>query len=220
VKIFYIVIALCINIGILSASKSIDVDLSKQRIYAKENGRIVFSGAISSGKSGHNTPTGSFRILEKEKFHISNKYPEPHGGAKMPYMHRLTRGGIAIHAGYLPGYPASHGCIRVSRATAKRLWRWSHTGIKVRVYGNASNFRYVKRAKRKRYAKNHNKSKIYRKKGKYYTRKSVMKKSIYHAKRRRVASKRIVRKKSQHRYKKYTQNYKMGYEVIEIYDNW
>ncbi len=210
----------------LYGAKSIDIDLSKQRLYAKENGRIVFSGAISSGKSGHRTPTGTFRILEKDRFHISNKYPEPNGGAKMPYMHRLTRGGIAVHQGYLPGYPASHGCIRVSKATAKRLWNWSHIGMKVRVYGNAANFRYVKKrtVKKKHYSKHKVKRSV--KKRKVIVKRVAKKRYV----KKRVVSKRIVRKRVKRRYlaqkrvkrhyKRYTQNYRRGYEVIEIYDNW
>ena len=195
------------------ASKSIDVDLSNQMLYAKENGKVVFSGRISSGKRGRSTPTGVFRVLEKDRFHISNKYPEPHGGAKMPYMHRLTKGGIAIHQGYLPGYPASHGCIRVSKATAKKLWRWSKTGIKVRVFGNASNFRYAKRKKSKKrfyakkkqknhYAKRAKKVKRYIAKKRYH---KIKRKRVYAHKRSRI--KHYVRRDS-------------GYKIIEIYDSW
>jgi len=196
-KIFIFVLIMLFS-NFVFASKSIDIDLSNQKIYAKENGRVVFSGSIASGKSGHSTPTGTFRILEKERFHISNKYPEPKGGAKMPYMHRLTNGGIAIHQGYLPGYPASHGCIRVSKRTALKLWRWSRKGIKVRVYGNASNFRYVKRnSNKKRYAK-----------------RKVHKKRRY--------AKRKVYKKRRYRAKKSNRHYarRDGYKIIEIYDSW
>ncbi len=132
----------------LYASKSLEINLSKQKIYAKENGKVLFSAPVSTGKSGHSTPNGNFKILDKEKFHISNKYPEPNGGAKMPYMLRLTNSGIAIHQGYLPGYPASHGCIRVSKSTAKKLWYWSKLGVPVKIYGDARNFKYKKYHKR------------------------------------------------------------------------
>jgi len=205
-KIYLIAITLLIT-NLLYASKSIEIDLSKQKLYAKENGRVVFSGSISSGKSGHSTPRGNFRILEKERFHISNRYPEPNGGAKMPYMHRLTNKGIAIHQGYLPGYPASHGCIRVSKSTALKLWRWSKTGIKVKVYGDASNFRYVKKRekKKRRYAHKNIKSK-----------KKYAKKRTYH----KVSKKRYVRKK----YRKNRANHYVkrdsGYQIVEIYDSW
>ncbi len=211
-KKIYLFLVTIFSVVSLYGAKSIDIDLSKQRLYAKEDGRIVFSGAISSGKSGHRTPTGTFRVLEKDRFHISNKYPEPKGGAKMPYMHRLTKGGIAVHQGYLPGYPASHGCIRVSHATAKRLWNWSHTGIKVRVYGSASNFHYVKkRVEKKRY---YSKRKT---RAKHFVKKRVVKKRIV---RKRVTRKHIARKRTARHYKRYTQNYRHGYQVIEIYDNW
>jgi len=189
----YIFIFTIIFTTFVYASKSIDIDLSSQKLYAKENGRIVFSGSISSGKRGHSTPRGVFRILEKEKFHISNKYPEPKGGAKMPYMHRLTKSGIAIHQGYLPGYPASHGCIRVSKSTALKLWRWSRNGIKVKVYGNAANFRYVKKkkSKKRQYAK------------------------------RKEHNKRKYAKKRARKIKHYTKRDRSSsYEIIEIYDSW
>ena len=222
-KKIFLVLLIALVTGTLYGAKSIDIDLSKQRLYAKENGRVVFSGAISSGKSGHRTPTGTFRVLEKDRFHVSNKYPEPNGGAKMPYMHRLTRGGIAVHQGYLPGYPASHGCIRVSKATAKRLWNWSHTGMKVRVYGSASSFRYAKKraVKKKRITKKRVAKKRYyskrKTKVKHYSKKRVVKKRVV---RKRVARKYIARKRATRHYKRYTQNYRRGYEVIEIYDNW
>ena len=199
-KLFTLIMAVFATTAIY-ASKSIDVDLSNQKLYAKENGRVVFSGSIASGKPGRATPTGTFRILEKDKFHISNKYPEPHGGAKMPYMHRLTKSGIAIHQGYLPGYPASHGCIRVSKNTALKLWRWSRTGIRVRVFGNASNFRY---AKRKSYKKSNYKKRKYAKKR--YKRKQYAK------------SKRRIHKKR--RVKHYAKTSTRGYRVVEIYDSW
>lgn len=213
----YLFMLLILTIATLYGSKSIDIDLSKQRLYAKENGRVIFSSVISSGKEGHRTPTGNFRILEKDKMHISNKYPEPYGGAKMPYMHRLTNGGIAVHAGYVPGYPASHGCIRVPMSTAKRLWAWSHTGMRVRVHGNAANFHYVKRKPKR--------VKHYAKRVRHYKYKRVVKKRVTH---RRVVRKKVYRKHIRYvarahkrRYvKRYARNYHRGYEVVEIYDGW
>jgi len=175
----------------LYASKSLEINLSKQKIYAKENGRVLFSAPVSTGKSGHNTPNGKFKILDKEKFHISNKYPEPSGGAKMPYMLRLTNGGIAIHQGYLPGYPASHGCIRVSKSTAKKLWYWSSRGVPVKIYGNASKFKYKKQTKR-------------------------AKKSLHkHKKRKHLAKRKYKRKRAKHHYAN-----KDSYEIIEVVDSW
>ena len=208
----------------LYASKSISIDLSSQKIYAKENGRVVFSGNISSGKKGHATPTGNFRILEKDKFHISNKYPEPKGGAKMPYMLRLTNGGIAVHQGYVPGYPASHGCIRVPKSTALKLWRWSRVGTRVHVYGSASNFRYVKKHKsrKKRYAKVKKvhrvvkkvhklaKTKVYKSRKKHIAR--VSKRVAKHYTKKRHIVKRVSRPRHYVR--------RDGYKIVEIYDSW
>ncbi len=213
-KLNFLAIVLILITATLYGSKTIVVDLSKQRLYAKENGRTVFSGAISSGNSEHNTPTGTFRILEKDRFHISNKYPEPKGGAKMPYMHRLTNSGIAIHAGYLPGYPASHGCIRVSSATAKKLWRWSHTGIRVKVYGSALNYRYAKKRRKTHIAK-----KVIKKRKKHYVKKVTKKRTKYYSKKRYKKRKHIA-SRAKKRYRHYSQNRKDAYEVIEIYDNW
>ncbi len=118
-----------------NASRHIVVDLSKQRACAYEGGRAVFCGNISSGKPGHRTPTGSFRVLEKDIDHVSSKYPEPNGGARMHYMLRLTRSGIAMHLGHVPNYPASHGCIRMENGFAQRMYRWARVGTPVRVVG-------------------------------------------------------------------------------------
>jgi len=201
-KLYVFIVALLLIVPIY-AKKSIEIDLSNQRIYAKENGKIVFRGNVSTGKKDHPTPRGKFRVIEKDRFHISNKYPEPDGGAEMPYMLRLTNSGIAIHQGYLPGYPASHGCIRVSKATAKKLWRWSRIGTSVKIYGSASDFRYAKKSKKKkRYAK-----KVDRKKR--YSKKKVYKKKRRYAKKR----KRPIR---QH----YVKRDDDGYEIIELYDSW
>ena len=190
-KKIYTLLTVLLLIVPLYAKKTIEIDLSNQKIYAKENGRVVFSGNVSTGKRGHPTPRGIFRVIDKERFHISNKYPEPNGGAKMPYMLRLTNRGIAIHQGHLPGYPASHGCIRVSKSTAKKLWRWGSIGTKVRIYGNTSDFRYVKKkSKKRKYAKNKSRTKKYAKKRTY-------KKRVRHYVKREPA-----------------------YQIIELYDSW
>lgn len=94
------------------------VVLDIQRIYVFQNDRLIGFSTISSGKKGKETPTGFFNILQKNIDHKSNLY----SNAPMPFMQRLTWDGIAMHAGYLPGYPASHGCIRLPRAFAKSLY--------------------------------------------------------------------------------------------------
>jgi len=120
----------------VSASKRIVVDLSRQRACAYEGSRTVFCGNISSGKPGHRTPTGNFRVLEKDIDHVSSKYPEPNGGAKMHYMLRVTASGIAMHLGHVPNYPASHGCIRMQNGFAQRMYRWASVGTPIRITGH------------------------------------------------------------------------------------
>jgi len=121
----------------LQAGKKIVVDLSKQEAYAYEDGELQFSGWVSTGKPGHRTPTGRFRVLEKDIDHVSSKYPEPNGGAEMHYMLRLTDSGIAMHLGYVPNYPASHGCIRMENGFAQKMYRWAHVGTPVLIKGSA-----------------------------------------------------------------------------------
>ena len=94
------------------------VSIPQQQLYAFRDGALVGTSPVSTGRRGHATPTGSFRILEKARTHHSNRY----SNAPMPYMQRLTSSGIAIHAGRLPGYPASHGCIRLPAWFARKLY--------------------------------------------------------------------------------------------------
>ncbi|MCG8995661.1 L,D-transpeptidase [Laribacter hongkongensis] len=94
------------------------ISLSEQRLYVYRNGIAIGVSTISSGRRGMETPTGVFSILQKRVKHFSNKYDN----APMPYMQRLTWDGIALHGGSLPGYPASHGCIRLPHAFAQKLY--------------------------------------------------------------------------------------------------
>ncbi len=94
------------------------VVLDTQRVYVFQNDKLIGFSTISSGKKGKETPIGAFNILQKNVDHKSNLY----SNAPMPYMQRLTWDGIAIHGGYLPGYPASHGCIRLPLPFAKSLF--------------------------------------------------------------------------------------------------
>lgn len=125
---------------LLLAKKEVYVDLSLQRAYAMENGLIQFEGRISSGKTGHETPTGEFEILQKKISYKSNIYPKPNGGAKMPYMMRLTWDGVAMHQGYVPRKPASHGCIRLRKQFAKKLFYWVKKGTKVTIEGDTYSY--------------------------------------------------------------------------------
>jgi lipoprotein-anchoring transpeptidase ErfK/SrfK len=106
---------------------SISIDKQKMRIY-DANG-LFAETPISTGMAGHATPMGVFSVIQKQKLHHSNIY----SGAPMPYMQRITWSGIAIHAGVLPGYPASHGCIRMPMAFALKMWNWTRMGARVVV---------------------------------------------------------------------------------------
>ncbi len=110
------------------------VSLDEQRAYVYRNGVLTGVSTVSTGKKGHETPTGVFTILQKNKDHYSNIYDN----APMPYMQRLTWGGIALHAGGLPGYPASHGCIRLPSEFARLLFDVSSHGMTVVVASHTS----------------------------------------------------------------------------------
>jgi lipoprotein-anchoring transpeptidase ErfK/SrfK len=105
------------------------VSLPQQKVYVFEGSELVATSPVSTGKRGHETPAGRFRILQKKVHHRSSKYDN----APMPYMQRLTNYGIALHAGRLPGYPASHGCIRLPRSFAKKLYDLTSHGTQVTV---------------------------------------------------------------------------------------
>ena len=124
----------------LAKYREIVVNLHTQIAYALEDGTIKFQGKISSGKRGRPTPEGDYRILQKKRHHRSNMWPKPNGGAKMPYMLRLTNSGIAMHLGNVHKRAASHGCIRMSPRLAKKMFRWAKVGTIVHVDGNAYNY--------------------------------------------------------------------------------
>ncbi len=105
------------------------VSISTQRVTLFSNGERVAQGPVSTGTASHPTPLGVFSILEKSRHHRSNLY----SNAPMPYMQRLTWSGVALHEGVLPGYPASHGCIRLSREFAAKLWPATKLGARVIV---------------------------------------------------------------------------------------
>ena len=111
------------------------VDLSRQIATVYRNGVRIGVSTISSGKAGHATPTGVFTILAKDKNHHSNKYND----APMPFQERLTWDGVALHAGGLPGYPESHGCVHLPYAFARALFLETHLGVTVVVAGDAIN---------------------------------------------------------------------------------
>lgn len=135
---------------------SVKIRLSEQRAYFYKGGELVGVSQLSTGREGLNTPTGTYNITQKDKDHASSKYgdyvdgadnvvvpnvelgkdPKPPGtrfkGAPMPYFMRIV-GGVGMHAGYLPGYPASHGCIRMPEFMAENFFNTVSTGTPVTI---------------------------------------------------------------------------------------
>src|SRR3954451_14036617 len=102
------------------------VSIDHQRVTLFSNGVRVAQGPVSTGVPGHPTPMGVFSIIEKDRYHHSNLY----SNAPMPFMQRITWSGVALHEGVLPGYPASHGCIRTSHDFAQKLWPITKLGVR------------------------------------------------------------------------------------------
>jgi len=138
---------------------AIEIDLSEQKAWVLQDGQRIYETAISSGRSGHETPTGEFTVLEKDIDHKSSLYgrivdgqgrtliPDadddmavPAGGkfVQAPMAHFLRFDGpIGMHAGRLPGYPASHGCIRLPPGKAALFYNIAELGTPVRIFGKA-----------------------------------------------------------------------------------
>jgi hypothetical protein len=139
-----------------SGNPSIKISLGEQRAYFYKSGVLVGVSQLSTGREGLNTPTGSFKIIQKDKDHVSSlfgdyvdssgkvvvpnvevkKDPKPPGthfqGTPMPYFMRIVSG-TGLHAGYLPGYPASHGCIRMPEFMAENFFRSVSVGTPVTI---------------------------------------------------------------------------------------
>jgi hypothetical protein len=107
----------------------IAISIQKQNLKIYDANGFFAQTPISTGMPGHPTPMGVFSVIQKHKLHHSNIY----SGAPMPYMQRITWSGVAMHAGVLPGYPASHGCIRMPMAFATKMWGWTRMGARVVV---------------------------------------------------------------------------------------
>ena len=140
----------------VQGSPSVKIDIGEQRAYFYKGGELVGVSAISTGREGNATPTGSYKILSKNADHVSSLYGNyvdadgnivmkeidtrkdrrPPGtrydGARMPYFMRFT-GGVGMHEGFLPGYPASHGCIRMPGFMAEAFFRNVDIGTPVTV---------------------------------------------------------------------------------------
>jgi hypothetical protein len=162
--VFGFTIFLC-AIGLSRAETSVEIDLQQQMAYLLDNGRPVLAAPISSGRYGHLTHTGSFKVLEKERAHYSSMYgkivdahgntvvadadadmPVPRGGKFIPApMHYFMRfnGADGVHAGYLPGYPASHGCVRMPEQLAIAFFNSVSVGTSVTVFGRTPAGHYL-----------------------------------------------------------------------------
>jgi lipoprotein-anchoring transpeptidase ErfK/SrfK len=140
----------------VSGSPSITIDLGEQKAFFYKDGRLVGVSMISSGREGYRTPSGQYNIIQKSKDHVSNLYgdyvdqggnvmvanvgvkrdPKPPGttfrGAPMPYFLRF-HGGYGLHAGFLPGFAASHGCVRMPERMAQIFFANVSQGTPVRV---------------------------------------------------------------------------------------
>jgi L,D-transpeptidase catalytic domain len=148
-----------------SSGTSVEIDLEEQRAYLLQDGRPVLASPISSGRYGHLTKTGSFKVLDKERTHYSSMYGKivdalgntivadadadmavPRGGKFVPApMHYFMRfnGADGMHAGYLPGCPASHGCVRMPEQYAIALFNSVSVGTPVTVFGRTPAGRYL-----------------------------------------------------------------------------
>jgi lipoprotein-anchoring transpeptidase ErfK/SrfK len=107
----------------------ISISINQQRLKIYDANGVFAESPVSTGMHGHSTPMGVFSVIQKQKLHHSNIY----SNAPMPYMQRITWSGVAMHAGVLPGYPASHGCIRMPMAFAMKMWTWTRMGARVVV---------------------------------------------------------------------------------------
>ena len=148
---------------------SVEIDLEAQTAYVLQNGRPILATPISSGRNGHLTERGAFTILEKERSHYSSMYGKivdargntivadadadmrvPPGGKFIPApMHYFMRfnGADGMHAGYLPGYPASHGCVRMPEQYAIALFNLVTVGTPVTVFGRTPAGRYSEQSR-------------------------------------------------------------------------
>src|SRR6516225_4649862 len=108
------------------------VALAEQRVTIYDAEGKILRASVSTGQTGYETPVGIYSVIQKEAEHYSNLYDD----ASMPFMQRITWSGIALHAGALPGHPASHGCIRMPYEFAERLFDLTKIGLRVVVARN------------------------------------------------------------------------------------
>lgn len=112
-----------------AGTERVVVSLSEQMAYLYRGSELMAVTTVSTGKSGNDTPLGIFSVLDKKVMHHSRKYDN----APMPFMQRIDQYGIALHAGFNPGRPASHGCIRLPSTFAKKLFSTTTVGTPVLI---------------------------------------------------------------------------------------
>jgi hypothetical protein len=120
------------SLEVVKGPLQIIISIADQKISVYDDGTLIARSSVSTGVQGHPTPLGVFSVIGKELWHRSNIY----SAAPMPYMQRITWSGIALHAGVLPGHPASHGCIRLAKDFAIRLWHLTKRGTRVIIAPN------------------------------------------------------------------------------------
>ena len=120
------------SLEVVKGPLQIIISIADQKISVYDDGTLLARSSVSTGVQGHPTPVGVFSVIGKELWHRSNIY----SAAPMPYMQRITWSGIALHAGVLPGHPASHGCIRLAKDFAVRLWHLTKRGTRVIIAPN------------------------------------------------------------------------------------
>jgi L,D-transpeptidase-like protein len=168
IKLTVALLAIGLASKLSAQQKAVIINLTEQTAYLLEGGRVAFISPIASGKEGWGTPTGNFRIIRKDLNHRSGSFglivdsygriinpnatPSsyvPRGcryePAPMPYFMEFRKS-VGMHAGYLPGYPASHGCIRMPRDLAAEFFTRLEVGTPVNVIGNARTVTHVRRA--------------------------------------------------------------------------
>jgi hypothetical protein len=119
--------------GASAAVNRIIISLAEQRLYVFHDHQLLAWSNVSTGRSGHETPTGDFNVSEKDVDHHSSLYDD----APMPYFMRLTDSGVGMHAGWLPGYPASHGCVRLPFGMAQKLYDRVDAGTPVEIVSSS-----------------------------------------------------------------------------------
>jgi lipoprotein-anchoring transpeptidase ErfK/SrfK len=159
---------IALSVKVSAQQNAVIINLTEQTAYLIEDGRIAFVSPIASGKEGWGTPTGRFKVISKDLNHRSGNFglvSDPYGRilnpnatpgsyvppgcfyipAPMPYFMEFRRY-VGMHAGYLPGYPASHGCVRMPRDLAAEFFARVQVGTPVRVIGSARSVTRVRRA--------------------------------------------------------------------------